>query len=474
MLIHEAKFIRQKGTMNSTALVEAKIGQGAACIPSRNPSLTRPSVALLRSVAVCCQAAWNNSNKLLLTLFLAAGCASVPEIHNIDPIKLGEPSFFPTITAHTDAPIMGRNRVQLLLNGEEIFPAMLQAIRSARRSITYSQYLYQTGDIAYELAEAFAERCRAGVEVKLLIDDHGGEMPADIPELWSKSGCDLQWFQRIRLIQFLTPWELFRYNHRNHRRTLVIDGTIGFTGGHGVSQAWTGNGRTKDHWRETDARVEGPIVQQLQAAFVESWRETTGNVLGGDVYFPIIEPNGNVYAQVVRSSPLGGSFETYLLFLLSITSANKSIYITNPYFLPDERMTDALLKAVARGVRVVLLTPGKIDWMLVYRASRRGLGPLILGGIEIHEYRPALLHAKTMVVDGIWVTVGTTNLDNRSFALNEEINLVVYDARIGEQLERIFYEDLKHSRKLTYDEWRSRPLREKILELFTIPIKEHL
>jgi cardiolipin synthase len=411
----------------------------------------------------------------LVWLLLSVSCAGVPEVKQIPEVVLGEASFFPTIAAHTDAPIISGNRVELLFNGEQIFPSMLQAIRAARKSITYAQYLYKSGAIAYELAEAFAERCRVGVQVKILIDDHGGsEMPAAIPELWRNSGCDLRWFRRIRLFQFITPWELLIYNYRNHRRLLVVDGKIGFTGGHGVSHAWTGDGRTKNHWRDTDVRVEGPIVQQLQAAFVESWRETTGDLLGDDLYFPKLEPAGAVHAQVVKSSPFGGTHESYLLFLLFITSAKKSIYITNPYFLPDERMAQALLEVAARGVRVVVLTPGKIDWMLVYRASRRGFGPLLRGGIEIYEYQPALLHAKTMVVDGSWALVGTTNLDNRSFALNEEINLIVHDAAIGAQLEVAFQQDLKHSKRLTYESWKERPWSEKVMELFTIPVKELL
>jgi cardiolipin synthase len=416
------------------------------------------------------------SKKLLaLYLLLSTGCAGVPEINKVPGVVPGGRSFFSTVAAHTDAPIMGGNRVELLFNGDETFPAMLEAIRSARKSVTYAQYLYKDGPIAHELAEAFAERCRAGVEVKILLDSHGGsEIPKGIPDMWRRSGCHLEWFRRIKLFQFITPWELLTYNYRNHRRVLVVDGKIGFTGGHGVSQAWTGDGRTKDHWRDTDARVEGPIVQQLQAAFVESWRETTGDLLGDDLYFPPLEPKGNVHAQIVKSSPFGGGFESYLLFLLAIRSARKSIYITNPYFVPDERMTEALLKAVARGVHVVLLTPGKIDWPLVYRASRRGFGPLLRGGIEIYEYEPGLLHAKTMVVDGVWATVGTTNLDNRSFALNEEINLVLYDATIAGELEKAFHQDLQHSRQLTYDDWKSRPWSEKLLELFTIPLKEQL
>ena len=412
---------------------------------------------------------------LSIALLFLLGCVAVTPIKNIPTIVLGDPSFFPTIAAHTDAPIVGGNQVKLLFNGDETFPAMIKAIRAARQTINYAQYLYQDGAIAYDLAEAFAERCRAGLEVNLLIDSHGGsKIPKEIPDLLVNAGCRFEWFRRIKIFQFITPWELLRYNYRNHRRILVIDGEIGFTGGHGVSDAWTGDGRTEDHWRDTDVRVEGPIVHQLQAAFVESWRETTGNVLGGDRYFPVLKPKGKVYAQVVKSSPFGGSFESYMLFLLSIASARKSIHISNPYFLPDERMQEALLNAAKRGVRVVALTPGKIDHKLVYWASRSGFEPLLLGGIEIYEYQAGLMHAKTMVVDGIWATVGSTNLDNRSFALNEEINLVVYDTTIAGQLEKAFAEDLKHSTKLTYEDWKARPLREKILELFTIPIKEQL
>jgi cardiolipin synthase len=412
---------------------------------------------------------------LVIAMLALLGCAGVTPITEVPQVLLGEPSFFPTIAAHTDAPIIQGNHVEILLNGNETFPAMLKAIRGARRSITYTQYLYQEGAIAYDFAEAFAERCRAGVQVHLLIDSHGGsKIPKDIPPLLEEAGCHFRWFRRIKLFQFITPWELLRYNYRNHRRILVIDGKVGFTGGHGVSEPWTGDGRTENHWRDTDARVEGPVVHQLQAAFIESWRETTGQLLGGDAYFPSLETRGKTYSQIVKSSPSGGSYESYMLFLLSITSARKTIYFSNPYFLPDQRMQQALLDAVKRGVRVVALLPGKIDHKLVYWASRSGFEPLLLGGIEIYEYQPALMHAKTMVVDSVWATVGSTNLDNRSFALNEEINLIVYDAAVAGQLEKAFQEDLKHSKRLTYEAWKARPLKEKFLEFFTIPIKEQL
>jgi len=303
-----------------------------------------------------------NVKCLFLVLLLLSGCANITPINEMPSMVLGEPAFYPTIAAHTDASIIAGSRVELLFNGDQIFPAMLQAIRGARKSITYQQYFFEDGAIAHEIAEAFAERCRAGVQVKILLDSlGGGNIPKDIPDLWKKSGCQLEWFERIKVFQFITPWELLNYNHRSHRRILVIDGKIGFTGGHGVSDAWSGNGRTAEHWHQTDVRVEGPIVQQLQAAFVESWRRATGDVLGDDAYFPALDVQGKVYAQIVKSSPLSSSFGTYLLFLLSITSAQKSIHIANPYFFPDNRIEEALINAVKRGVKVVVLTPAKSD-----------------------------------------------------------------------------------------------------------------
>jgi len=417
----------------------------------------------------------NITKTLLLILILFSGCSTIRSINEIPNVILGEASFYPTLAAHTDASIIAGNRVELLLNGEQIFPALLQAIRGARTSITYAQYLYEGGSIAYEIAEALAERCRAGVQVKILLDSLGaGPIPAEIPARWKSAGCQLEWFRPVKVLQFITPWDLFRYNHRSHRRILVIDGTIGFTGGHGVSEAWTGNGRTAEHWRQTDVKVEGPIVQQLQAAFAESWRETTGNLLGDDSFFPALDTRGKVSTQVVKSSPLNGSFGSYLLFLVSITSAQKSIHIANPYFLPDARITLELINAVKRGVRVVILTPGIGDHMTVYAASRGGFGPFLLGGVEIYEYQPALMHTKAMVVDGVWASVGSANLDSRSLGINEEVNLVVYDATFAKQLEQSFQEDLQHAIRLTHEAWSARPVSEKILELIMLPGKNQM
>jgi cardiolipin synthase len=411
----------------------------------------------------------------LLAAVLASGCAKVLPVYQIPEITVGEPAFFPTIEAYTDAPIVGGNRVEILLNGDQTFPVMLRDIKSARSTITFAQYLYEAGSISHDFARAFAERCRAGVQVHILIDSQGsGKIPGDIPAIMEDAGCQVKFFRRVEAPQIFLPWKLLKYNYRNHRRVLVIDGRIGFTGGYGISEAWTGDGRTENHWRETNARVEGPIVKYLQAAFMESWLEATGTLLGGDAYFPALETRGKVSAQMVKSSPIGGSFQNYMLFLLSISAAKKSILITNSYFIPDDTMIEALLKAAARGVRVVVLVPGKIDHEITYRASRSNYGRMLLGGIQIFEYMAALMHAKTMVVDGVWASVGSTNFDNRSFALNEELNLTVYDAGLARRLEAAFEEDLSYASKISYEEWNSRGIGERIFEWFSFPVRDYL
>jgi cardiolipin synthase len=407
---------------------------------------------------------------LLLALLLAGGCVRVHPHIALPSLVLGEPSFFPTLEAYAAAPIVGGNRADLLLNGEQIFPAMLEAIRGAQHTITYAQYFYEDGPISRDLAEAMAERCRAGVGGNVLLDAFGTlSMPREYAETMSRSGCHVAWFRP------LSQYVFHRYSNRNHRRILVVDGRIGFTGGSGVSRKWMGNGRTEHHWRDTDVRIQGPAVEYLQAAFVESWLEATGVVLGGEPYFPRpIEPSGNVYAQVVKSSPAAGSFAMYTTLLLAVSSARRSIHITNPYFVIDDRMREALLAARRRRVRVMVLVPGAIDHNIVRQASRRQFGTLLKAGIEIYEYVPALLHSKTMVIDGVWATVGSTNLDNRSFALNDELNVIVYNREVAQRLEAVFADDIAHSRQVTFKDWKSRGITAKLLETLAFPIRDLL
>jgi len=411
----------------------------------------------------------------LLVICFLCGCAQVLAVREIPEIALGEATFFPTLEAYSGAPIVGGNRVEILLNGDETFPAILREIRNAKSSITFAQYLYEDGSIAREFAEAFAERCRAGVKAELLLDSHGAnDIPSDLVDLMRDAGCEVEFFRRIEAAGILFPWKILRYNYRSHRRILVIDGKIGFTGGFGISDDWTGDGRTPDHWRDTNARIEGPAVKFMQAAFAESWLETTGKAIGGNSYFPRLEPRGNTPVQIVKSSPLGGSFQNYMLFLLTINSAKKSILITNPYFIPDDVMTESLVRAAGRGVQIQVLVPGKIDSEITYTVSRGHYGPLLAGGVKIFEYDACLLHAKTMVVDGVWATIGTTNFDNRSFALNQEINLTIYDTGVTQRLEQIFQDDLKYAKPISYEEWKSRGIIERIVDLFAFPVKQQL
>lgn len=405
-----------------------------------------------------------NRLKWLLAIFLILGCAKVLAVRQIPDITLGDASFFPTIEAHTDAPIVGGNRIEILLNGDETFPAILRDIRGAKATITFAQYLYEDGSIAREMAEAFAERCRAGVKADILLDSYGSSnAPSAMIGMMRDAGCQVEFFSRIEAAGIIFPWNFLRYDYRSHRRILVINGRIGFTGGYGISDLWAGDGRTSEHWRDTNVRIEGPVVRYLQSAFAESWLETTGIAIGGDGYFPRLEPKGKSPAQIVRSSPAGGSFPNYLLFLLSIRSAKKSILITNPYFIPDDVTTEALLKAAARGVRVAVLAPGSLDVQLAYTVSRSHYGPLLHGGVQIYEYKASLIHAKTMVIDDVWATIGSTNFDNRSFALNQELNLTVYDTGLAHRLEEIFQQDLKYSQEVTYEAWQSRGRSDAVL-----------
>ena len=291
-------------------------------------------------------------------------------------------------------------------------------------------------------------------------------MPREYVEVMEQGGCQVASFRP------LGPFGLHRANNRNHRRILVIDGRIGFTGGSGVSSKWMGNGRVADHWRDTDIKVEGPVVEYLQGAFAENWVEATGAVLGGVDYFPDpIEPKGRTHAQVIRSGPGGGSYAMYTTFLLALSSARHSIKITNPYVLLDETMTDTLIRAARRNVRVSFLVPGVIDHPMVRHAGRRQFGRLLEAGIEIYEYTAALLHAKTMVIDGLWATVGSTNLDHRSFKLNDELNVVAYDVNFANQLERVFADDLRYAKRIDLESWQDRGVRGRLYELLAIPFE---
>lgn len=381
-------------------------------------------------------------------------------------IAVSDAAFGETMAAHTSAAVFSGNRVELLLNGEQIFPAKLALIRSARTSISYAEYFYADGEPALSIARALADRCRAGVDVKILVDGVGAlTMNKDAHRTMEAAGCHIVTFRPVGRLT------IGRNNNRNHRRILVADGRVGITGGSGVSWKWGGDGRQAEHWRDTDVRIEGPIVSQLQAAFAENWREATGEVLGGPAWFPgAAGPRGRLAAQVVRSSPQNGSYGMENLFLLAVCGARRSILVTNPYFLPGDHLGEAIVEAARRGVRVRILVPGVIDHALVREAGRRHFGKLLQEDVEIWEYKPALLHSKTMVVDGTWATVGSANLDRRSFAMNDELNVAVYDAAFAAELERVFAADVALATRVTYEAWARRPFLSRVYELISIPL----
>jgi cardiolipin synthase len=418
----------------------------------------------------------------VLAALVAAACSQVAGPRIQPRLDTGQPAFRASISAHSDSPFVGGNRVEVLLNGDGTFPRLLGAIRGARRSITFQQYFFDQGPISDEVVAALADRCRHGVRVHVLLDSVGGSgIEARHRRLLERSGCEFAWYRPIELLQFLTPWELLAFNNRSHRRILVVDGEVGFTGGYGISEAWMGGGARPDRWRDTNVEVRGPIVRALQAAFVQDWWATTGTALVGDDYFPDLPPAGGVTAQVVASSPAGGASDAYMMFLLAISSARRSIHVTNPYFVIDDAFAEEFIRAAKRGVEVMALVPGRIenellrvDQNLVHYAGRGELGPLLEAGVRVFEYEAALLHAKTMVVDGVWATIGSTNFDPRSFELNDELNVTVLDAGVARQLEEIFRRDLERSREVTYAEWQARGLKQRILEVFAFPAKSQL
>jgi cardiolipin synthase len=347
-----------------------------------------------------------------------------------------------------------------LENGVEIFPAMLEAIRGAQETICFETYIYWSGDIGREFSDALSERARAGVAVHVLIDWAGSQrMDEKLLQRMKAAGVEVELYHPLRW------YHLARINNRTHRKLLVVDGRVGFTGGVGIADEWDGNAQSPRHWRDSHYRVEGPVVGQMQAAFMDNWVKTTGAVLQGKGYFPALGESGDASAQVFMSSPNGGGDSMLLMYLLAITAAEDSIDLSAAYFVPDPLTRAALREALQRGVRIRILVPGEhIDTEVVRKASRAQWGELLAAGAEIHEYQPTMFHCKTLIVDRQLVSVGSTNFDNRSFRLNDEANLNVYDQAFAERVTGVFERDLQRARRVSFEDWQRRPWREKALE----------
>ena len=381
--------------------------------------------------------------------------------HQVEPLYGVEDPQFGWVLGHLlGPPIEAGNHVQPLQNGDEIFPAMLAAIRGARRTICFETYIYWAGEIAREFADALGERSRAGVKVHVLLDWLGSnKIDEEIVQSMEAAGVEVERYHPIRW------YHLDRVNHRTHRKLLVVDGRLGFTGGVGIADEWRGHAQDPEHWRDVHYRVEGPVVAQMQAAFMDNWLKTRAKVLHGEEYFPPLEPVGEMPAQTFRSSPREGSDSVRLMYMLAIAAARHEILVGNAYFVPDSLAERELIDAARRGVRIRIVMPGEhTDSRVVRWASRARWGKLLEAGIELYEYRPTMYHCKVFVVDRLLLSVGSTNFDSRSFRLNDEANLNVLDAGLAASQAAMLEADVAKARRYTLEDWRRRPLRQRLRE----------
>jgi len=373
---------------------------------------------------------------------------------------LDDPRFMQELGVLLGPPFLPGTKARALHNGDEIFPPMLAAIRGAKVSVTFETYIYWSGDIGQQFADALAERARQGVKVHVLLDWVGSaKMDDALAAVMTQAG--------VQVKRFHPPhWSnLGRMNNRTHRKLLVVDGRVGFTGGVGVAPQWTGHAQNPEHWRDTHFEVEGPVVAQMQSVFIDNWIKVTGDVLHGPDYFPALTPAGPASAQMFSSSPSGGSESMQLMYLLAVTAASRSIDLSAAYFVPDALTLQALSDALKRGVRLRIVVPGKhIDSDAVRNASRATWGPLLSAGATIAEYAPTMYHCKLMIVDGLLTSVGSTNFDNRSFRLNDEATLNIVDRAFASAQTTAFEADLALAHQVTYAEWQARPARERVGE----------
>jgi cardiolipin synthase A/B len=373
--------------------------------------------------------------------------------------------FFPSAHALADPLPINDNKIELLHNGKMIFPAMLEAIRGAQESVNFEAFLFHSGEVASQFRDALAERARAGVRVRVILDGMGSSTALDDSDVKAlkEAGCSFAYYHAVR------SWRIDRANRRTHRRVLVVDGRIGFTGGVGFSDEWDGDADAPEHWRDVHARLEGPIVGKLQAAFQEHWFKEVGETLSGKGQFPELGPAGNLKAQVIASHSFSAA-PLSLVQAVSFSAAQKSIYITNAYCAPSSNQTRSLVAAVKRGVDVRLLLPGKHnDQPATKAAGRTAYGELLKGGVKIYEFQPTMIHSKTMVVDGIFSVFGSSNFDARSAQINEELDISVYDDAFGREMQAVFERDLKRSKRYTLEDFKKRSLWERLTEWLMLP-----
>ena len=377
------------------------------------------------------------------------------------PIAAADPGFAGYAAALINCPLTSGDRFDVLVNGDEIVPAQLEAVRRARRRISYETYFFDAGRRAAAFTAALAAAARRGVRVQMIVDAVGAQtMDADHVRELIAAGVDLVTYNPLHW------YSIEEANYRTHRKILVVDGEVGFTGGAGVGDQWYGDAQDADHWRETHLRLEGPAVAHLEAAFYENWAEA-GRPTAAMLDLPGAPRDGDTQTIVARSSPAGGTNAVKLLYLLSLAAARRTLDIASPYLVLDESTRYVVMQAARRGVRVRLLVEGeRTDALPVKFASRRDYDGLLEAGIEIHEFQPTMMHVKATMVDGVWSIVGSTNFGNRSFELNDEISVAIASQDVTARLVEDFEADLRRSTRLTLDAWRNRPLPDKVRERF--------
>ena len=374
------------------------------------------------------------------------------------PVAATDPRFAEYVASLVGAPAEPGDRYEVLRNGDEVFPAMLEAIRQARHRISFESFIYEDGIVGDQFTAEFVKAAHRGVDVRIVLDGFGASLSAESEKKLTDAGVKVVWFNLLR------PWSLEEANYRTHRKVLAVDGAVAFTGGIGLSDQWLGHAQSPAHWRDTQFKVAGPAVRGLEASFFENWIES------GGLEAPVLDPpqplrKNRAQSIVVWSNPTGGASNVKLLYLLSIAGARQQIDIQSPYFILDESTRWSINAAVERGVRIRVVTDGEItDAMPVKDASREGYQALLDAGVEIYEYQPTMMHVKAMVVDGVWSVIGSANFDNRSFELNDELTVGVLDYALAQALTRDFEADIKHSIKLEAAVWRKRPLWQKTRE----------
>ncbi|HZI81481.1 MAG TPA: phospholipase D-like domain-containing protein [Vicinamibacterales bacterium] len=405
---------------------------------------------------------------MALVSYLTAPPAPPPRFGLDHEFSIDSPEFVGTVAGASGSPFLEGNTLELLNNGDAFYPSMLAAIRGAEHSITIEAYIYWAGEIGATFAEALADRAKAGCPVKILLDAIGSaSIGSEILDVLEAGGCQVAWYNPIRW------YTLGRFNNRTHRKSLIIDGDVAFTGGAGIADHWRGNARGPGEWRDMQVRLEGPAVVPLQTGFAHNWQQTTGELLSGDAYYPVIDRRGPLAVQTLLSSPETGASNVRTMYYLAIVCAREFIYIANPYFVPDPVAIETLIDAKQRGVDVRIMVSGiRNDNWLARHNSVRLFGRLLAAGIEIHEFNRTMLHQKTMVVDGWWVTVGTTNFDNRSFAHNEESNVCCFDRRLAAQLCATFRDDLNGSERVTVERWQRRGVWARAQEIVAAVLQE--